>query len=1012
MATLTSTSATYGGAEITAAALALNAVTDSKVYDATTGSSGTVAKVGLQGSDSVTSLTQSYQSKNVLGANASTLQVTAGYVVDDGNSGNNYTVTTNTAAGTITAAALALNAVTDSKVYDGGTSSSGVVSVGTTYGTDTVSGALQAFSSKNVLGTNGSTINVTGYTVNDGNNGNNYTVTTNTAAGTITAAALTLNAVTDSKVYDATTGSSGTVAKVGLQGSDSVTSLTQSYQSKNVLGANASTLQVTAGYVVDDGNSGNNYTVTTNTAAGTITAAALALNAVTDSKVYDATTGSSGMVAKVGLQGSDSVTSLTQSYQSKNVLGSNLSTLEVAAGYTVNDGNSGNNYTVTTNTAAGTITKAALAINAVTDSKVYDGGTSSSGAVSVGTTYGTDTVSGALQAFSTKNVLGTNGSTLNVTGYTVNDGNSGNNYTVTTNTAAGTITAAALALNAVTDSKVYDATTGSSGTVAKVGLQGSDSVTSLTQSYQSKNVLGSNLSTLEVAAGYTVNDGNSGNNYTVTTNTAAGTITAAALALNAVTDSKVYDATTGSSGTVAKVGLQGSDSVTSLTQSYQSKNVLGSNLSTLEVAAGYTVNDGNSGNNYTVTTNTAAGTITAAALALNAVTDSKVYDGGTSSSGAVSVGTTYGTDTVSGALQAFSSKNVLGTNGSTLNVTGYTVNDGNSGNNYTVTTNTAAGTITKAALAINAVTDSKVYDGGTSSSGAVSVGTTYGTDTVSGALQAFSSKNVLGTNGSTLNVTGYTVNDGNSGNNYTVTTNTAAGTITAAALALNAVTDSKVYDATTGSSGTVAKVGLQGSDSVTSLTQSYQSKNVLGSNLSTLEVAAGYTVNDGNSGNNYTVTTNTAAGTITAAALALNAVTDSKVYDATTGSSGTVAKVGLQGSDSVTSLTQSYQSKNVLGSNLSTLEVAAGYTVNDGNSGNNYTVTTNTAAGTITAALALNAVTDSKVYDATTGSSGTVAKVGLQGSDSVTSLTQSYQSKNVLGSNLSTLGSGDRLHGQ
>ena len=61
-------------------------------------------------------------------------------------------------------------------------------------------------------------------------------------------------------------------------------------------------------------------------------------------------------MAKVGLQGSDSVTSLTQSYQSKNVLGSNLSTLEVAAGYTVNDGNSGNNYTVTTNTAAGTIT--------------------------------------------------------------------------------------------------------------------------------------------------------------------------------------------------------------------------------------------------------------------------------------------------------------------------------------------------------------------------------------------------------------------------------------------------------------------------------------------------------------------------------------------------------------------------------------------------------------------------------------------------------------------------------
>ena len=37
-----------------------------------------------------------------------------------------------------------------------------------------------------------------------------------------------------------------------------------------------------------------------------------------------------------------------------------------------------------------------------------------------------------------------------------------------------------------------------------------------------------------------------------------------------------------------------------------------------------------------------------------------------------------------------------------LKVTAYTVNDANSGNNYNVTTHTAPGTITKAALDINA----------------------------------------------------------------------------------------------------------------------------------------------------------------------------------------------------------------------------------------------------------------------------------------------------------------------
>ena len=72
-------------------------------------------------------------------------------------------------------------------------------------------------------------------------------------------------------------------------------------------------------------------------------------------------------------------------------------------------------------------------------------------------------------------------------------------------------------------------------------------------------------------------------------------------------------------------------------------------------------------------------------------------------------------DTVTGLSQAFVSRHVLGANGSTLQVTGYTVNDGNSGNNYTVATHTASGTITQAALDIYAVTDSKVYDGTTSS---------------------------------------------------------------------------------------------------------------------------------------------------------------------------------------------------------------------------------------------------------------------------------------------------------
>ena len=126
----------------------------------------------------------------------------------------------------------------------------------------------------------------------------------------------------------------------------------------------------------------------------------------------------------------------------------------------------------------------------------------------------------------------------------------------------------------------------------------------------------------------------------------------------------------------------------------------------------YTVNDGNSGGNYNVSTNTASGTITKAALDISAVSDTKVYDGTTASSGTPTVGA--GSSRARhrhryGAGVPVQERARPGN--STLEVTTYTVNDGNSGGNYDVTTHTASGTINKASLDITAVSDTKVYDG-------------------------------------------------------------------------------------------------------------------------------------------------------------------------------------------------------------------------------------------------------------------------------------------------------------
>ena len=162
-----------------------------------------------------------------------------------------------------------------------------------------------------------------------------------------------------------------------------------------------------------------------------------------------------------------------------------------------------------------------------------------------------------------------------------------------------TINKAPLTITAQTNTKTYDSTTTASATPTVSGLLGSDTVTGLTESYDNKNV--GTAKTLSVS-GYTINDGNSGNNYAVTTNTdTSGVINQAVLTITAQANTKTYDGTTTASATPTVSGLLGSDTVTGLTESYDNKNV--GTAKTLSVNNGYTINDGNFGNNYAITVN-------------------------------------------------------------------------------------------------------------------------------------------------------------------------------------------------------------------------------------------------------------------------------------------------------------------------------------------------------------------------------------------------------------------------
>ena len=235
-------------------------------------------------------------------------------------------------------------------------------------------------------------------------------------------------------------------------------------------------------------------------------------------------------------------------------------------------------------------------------------------------------------------------------------------------------------------------------------------------------------------------------------------------------------------------------------------------------------------------------------------------------------------------------------------VSAYTVDDGGRGNNYTVALHTATGTITPADLDVTAVTDSKTYDGTTSSDETPTVSGLQPGDSVTGWAQAFQSKNVLGAGLSTLAVTAYVVNDGNSGNNYAVTTHTAAGTITPAALDINAVTDTEGLRRHDQLGRHPTASGLQGDRHGHRQGPGLRSRRTSSvPRLSILQVSA-YTVNDGNSGNNYAVThpyrsRHDHAGRPRPS----TAVTDTKVYDGTTELRRAPRRsIGLKPGDSVT----------------------------------------------------------------------------------------------------------------
>ena len=379
-------------------------------------------------------------------------------------------------------------------------------------------------------------------------------------------------------------------------------------------------------------------------------------------------------------------------------------------------------------------------------------------------------------------------------------------------------------------------------------------------------------------------------------------------------DNKLYDGTTAATVSGLKPDLGGVAPAATLgtvtNANFDTRNVGTNKLITYDSTFADAVYDlfapfGTAAGTYTTRAD-----ITVRPLTVSAVTDTRVYNGTTSSVGIpTSTGLQAG-DTLNGPLtQAYASKNVLGTGNSTLVATGpYTVTDGNGGNNYAVTVTTAPGTITPLALVGSITAANKVYDGNNTATIATrALATPIGGDTVSytGGAALFSDKNVA--NGKTVTGTGLSLTGADAGN-YTVnTTATTTANITPAPLTIKADNATKVYGTTFTPASTAFTVPVPPipGETVASVTETSPAGTpataaVPGPYAITPSAAA---ANGAFLPSNYNITYVDGALTVTAAPLTVTALDVTKVFGETpTLSLFTTA--GLVNSETVASVTE------------------------------------------------------------------------------------------------------------
>jgi hypothetical protein len=771
-----------------------------------------------------------------------------------------------------------------------------------------------------------------------------FAVSQFTVPGSITA---------NSKVYDGTT--AATIATRSLSGvlagdDVSLSGGTATFGSKTAGTAKT----VTATGLGLSGASAANYQLASTSASATadITARPLSVSATGNNKVYDGTTSATVSLSDNRVAG-DSLTAscASASFADKSV----GSTKAISVSGIAINGADAPNYTA--NTTAGTtanITVRTLTVGASATNKVYDATASATVTLSDNRVAG-DSLSAAYVSagFADKNV-GT-AKTVSVSGISVSGTDSPNYIFNSSASTTASITARALLVSATGVGRVYDGTTTATVTFADNRLAGDSlSATCTSASFTSKNVgTGKSVN----VSGIAISGADAGNYSANSTTSAAADITARALTVSATGVSKIYDATTSATVTLADNRVSGDSLSTAYTSaSFADKNV--GSAKTISVS-GIAISGTDAANYSANTTASATANITTTTLTALVSASNKVYDGSaTATISSNSLQGVLGSDNVSlsGGSATFANKNV-GT-AKTVSVTGLSLT-GSDAANYQLGSTSASTTanITTRPLTVSAAGVSKVYNGNTSATATLADNRVSGDNLNSSYSSAsFSDKNVGAAK--PVSVSGISISGPDSANYSANTTANTTADITVRSLTVSATGNNKVYDTTATATVSLSDNRVAGD----SLSTSYSSASFADKYVGTAKSVSvsGITVTGTDSGN-YTF--NSSASTtanITAKGLTVSGITAAdKVYDATTAATLNTTGATLSGvlsGDTVTlnsaTATGAFADKNV--GTAKTVNVSA--LSLGGADAANYTLTQPTTTASITkAALAVSA---------------------------------------------------------